>query len=173
MDQDETDRVSRLRALAERNFMRVRSGAGGELQITAGARGRVVSAGDLGAVERWLLRYDERIDAEVRRATQSEADIELAEIAGSRPASGGSPGDHPGLAPPGRSDVDAAAVVHCAVITSQLAALSELLFRNPSALLGSDPVHEDPLHEDPLRIGDFTQLLRRAADTLDGLRPGR
>jgi hypothetical protein len=65
----------------------------------------------------------------------------------------------------GDSDVAATVVVQCAVITSQLAALTELLFRNPDALLGKG--------DDPMRIIEFGRLLRRAADTLDGLLPGR
>jgi len=166
MDQDESDRVARLHTLAEQNFLRVRSGAGGALRITAGAHGRVVCAGDLAAVEQWLLRYNERIDAEVRRATRSQADLELEEMT-REPATTDEAephGDQLG-AMDGDSDVAATVVVQCAVITSQLAALTELLFRNPDALLGDG--------DDPMRSVEFGQFLRRSADTLDGLLPGR
>ena len=72
--------MARVRSLAEQNFLGVRRDRRRAFQITAGARGRVVCAGDLAAVERWLLRYNERIDAEVRRATLSQADLELEEM---------------------------------------------------------------------------------------------
>ena len=49
-------------------------------QVTAGARGRVVCTGDLVTVEQWLSLDNERIDAEVRRATRSQADLELEEM---------------------------------------------------------------------------------------------
>ena len=69
----------------------------------------------------------------------------------------------PRLAADRASDVETSVVVQCAVITSQLGALSELLFRNPGALADREG----------LRTTEFTAVLRQAADTLDGLLPGR
>ena len=169
MDQDETDRLARLHSLAERNFLRVRWTGGAAFEVTAGARGRVVCTGDLVTVEQWLLLDNERIDAEVRHATRSQADLELEEMtlegmSGARAATGREMAGHPRPAVDGDRDVDTSVVVHCAVITGQLSALSELLFRNPGALGDGD---------DPLHITEFTAILRRAADTLDRLLPGQ
>jgi hypothetical protein len=164
VNSDEQERVARVRSLAEKNFLGVRRIDDAAFQITAGARGRVVCAGDLAAVERWLLSYSERIDAEVRRATRSQADLELEEMtdAVADHEQAAVPAD-PRLAADRASDVETSVVVQCAVITSQLGALSELLFRNPGALADRDG----------LRITEFTAVLRQAADTLDGLLPGR
>jgi hypothetical protein len=160
VNQDESDRLAQLINIAELNFLRVRSTGDDWFHVSAGARGRIVCAGDLGTVERWLLRYTELIDAEVRLATRSRADLELEEMAVG-PAAVERTGwpDGPQLRDP---DVDAAALVHCAVVTSQLGALSELLFCNPGALRDGG---------DRLRITEFTTVLRRAAETLDGLLP--
>jgi hypothetical protein len=164
VNSDEQERVAKVRSLAEKNFLGVRGIGGAAFQITAGARGRVVCAGDLAAVEHWLIRYNERIDAEVRRATRSQADLELEEMtnAVADPGQPVVPVD-PRLAADHAADVETSVVVQCAVITSQLGELSELLFRNPGALGDRDG----------LRITEFTAVLRQAADTLDGLLPGR
>ena len=159
-------REVRLRSLAEKNFLHLGRTRDDAYRITAGARGKVVCAGDLDTVEQWLLRYNERIEAEVRRATRSREDDELEIMAGGGPVSA-TMADLAAPDPPTarrvEPDVDAAAVVHCAVITSQLGTLSELLFCNPDLLLGDV--------DDPLHMAEFIAVLRRAADTLEGLLP--